>query len=138
MPADTIVQQFADFALKARFEDLPPSIVYETKMILMDAVGCALVATQTDKGKINLSLAKRFGGPADASVIGSGFKVGLSTATTVNGELMYTPDYISMIAGGNPPSRNLRWTSSNSSCDISELRVSLSLSRNRSLLTRNV
>ncbi len=104
MPQDTIVQQYADFALNARFEDLPPAIVQETKMILMDSVGCALVATQTDKGKINLSLAKKFGGPPDASVIGSGFKVGLSTATTINGELMYTPDYISMIAGGNEPS----------------------------------
>jgi 2-methylcitrate dehydratase PrpD len=104
MPADTIIQQLADFALKARWEDLPPSIVQETKMILMDAVGCALVATQTDKGKINLSLAKRFGGTPEASVIGSGYKVALSTATQVNGELMYTPDYISMIANGNEPS----------------------------------
>ena len=104
MPADTIIQQLADFALKARWEDLPPDIVQETKMILMDAVGCALVATQTDKGKINLSLAKRFGGPPEASVIGSSQKAALSTASMINGELMFTPDYISMIAGGNEPS----------------------------------
>lgn len=104
MPADTIIQQLADFALNARWEDLPPAIVQETKMILMDAVGCALVATQTDKGKINLALAKRFGGTPEASVIGSGLKVGLSTATMVNGEMMFTPDYIAMIAGGNEPS----------------------------------
>jgi 2-methylcitrate dehydratase PrpD len=104
MPAETIIQQFADFALKTRFEDLPPAIVQETKMILMDSVGCALLASLTDKGKINLSLAKRFGGPPEASVIGSGYKVSLATATLVNGELMYTPDYISMIASGNEPS----------------------------------
>jgi 2-methylcitrate dehydratase PrpD len=104
MPAETIIQELADFALQTRWEDLPPSIVQETKMILMDSIGCALVATQTDKGKINLSLAKRFGGPPEASVIGSGYKVALSTASMVNGELMYTPDYISMIASGNEPS----------------------------------
>jgi 2-methylcitrate dehydratase PrpD len=104
MPEDTIIQKFADFALKTRWEDLPAPIVQETKMILMDAVGCALIATQTDKGKINLGLAKRFGGNPEASVYGSGFKVGLNTATTINGELMYTPDYISMIANGNEPS----------------------------------
>jgi 2-methylcitrate dehydratase PrpD len=104
MPADTIIQQLADFALQTRWEDLPPAIIQETKMILMDSIGCALVATQTDKGKINLSLAKRFGGTPEASVIGSGYKVALSTATMVNGELMYTPDYISMIASGNEPS----------------------------------
>ena len=104
MPADNIIQQLADFALKAKFEDLPPDIVQETKMILMDSIGCALVASQTDKGKINISLAKRFGGTPEASVIGSGYIVGLSTATMINGELMFTPDYISMIAGGNEPS----------------------------------
>jgi 2-methylcitrate dehydratase PrpD len=104
MSADTTIQQFADFALKTKWEDLPSSIVQETKMILMDAIGCALVATQTDKGKINLSLAKRFGGTPEASVIGSGFKVALSTATMINGELFFTPDYISMIANGNEPS----------------------------------
>jgi 2-methylcitrate dehydratase PrpD len=102
--ADTIIQQFADFALKAKFQDLPADIVQDTKMVLMDAIGCALVATQTDKGKINLGLARRFGGPPEASVIGSGYKVALSTATLVNGELMFTPEYISMIAGGNEPS----------------------------------
>jgi 2-methylcitrate dehydratase PrpD len=104
MPADTVVQQLADFALQARWADLPPDIVQETKMILLDSIGCALVATQTDKGKINLSLARRFGGPSEASVIGSSLKAGLATAALVNGELMYTPDYISMIAGGNEPS----------------------------------
>ena len=104
MPQDTIIQQLADFALKTRWDDLPPSIVQQTKMLLMDSIGCALVATQTDKGKINLSLAKRFGGTPEASVIGSSYKVALSTATMVNGELMFTPDYISMVANGNEPS----------------------------------
>ena len=57
----------------------------------MDSIGCALGALATDKGKINLSLAKRFGGPPEASVIGTGDKVSLSTAAMVNGELMFTP-----------------------------------------------
>ena len=102
--ADTIIQQLADFALKTKWEDLPPDIVQETKMILMDAFGCALVASQTDKGKINLSLASRFGGNPEASVIGSNSKVSLHTATAINGELFFTPDYISMICSGNEPS----------------------------------
>ena len=80
--ADTIIQQFADFALKTKFEDLPADIVRDTKMILMDALGCALVA-------------KRFGDPPEASVIGSSYKVALSTAALINGELMFIPEYIS-------------------------------------------
>jgi len=104
VPTETTVQRFADFALKARWEDLPESIVQETKMLLMDSIGCALVATRTPKGQANLSLAKRFGGPPEASIIGSDLKAGLSTAALVNGELMWTPDYIAMVASGNEPS----------------------------------
>jgi len=101
---DKILRTLADFAVDAKWENLPPEIIQETKRILLDAIGCALVAGNTDKGKINLALAKRFGGTPEASVIGSGYKVSLLTATMINGELMFTPDYISMIASGNEPS----------------------------------
>ena len=53
---------------------------------------------------MNLTLAKRFGGPQEASVIGTDYKVSLPTAALVNGELMFTLDYTATIAGGNEPS----------------------------------
>lgn len=104
MPADTIMRQLAQFAVATGWADLPPSIVHETKLVLMDTIGCALAALTTDKGKMNLALAKRYGGLKEASIIGTGAKVALSTAAMANGELMFALDFTAMIAGGNEPS----------------------------------
>jgi len=96
-----ITRELAKFALKTKFEDLPESIVQETKLILMDTIGCALGALTTDKGKMNVALARRFGGPLEASVIGTGDKVSLLSAALANGELFVTLDYSNIIAGGH-------------------------------------
>ena len=37
-------REFARFALETKYEDLPPSVVHETKRILMDSIGCAIGA----------------------------------------------------------------------------------------------
>ena len=104
MPSNTIVRQLARFAVNTKWAELPPSIVHETKLLLMDSIGCALGALSTDKGKMNLALAQRYGGLKEASVIGTSHKVSLLTAALVNGELMFTMDFTAMIAGGNEPS----------------------------------
>jgi 2-methylcitrate dehydratase PrpD len=103
MPEDTILQELARFALETGWAALPPPIVRETKLLLMDSVGCVLGALATEKGKINVALAERYGGPPEASVIGTDKKVSLSTAALVNGELMFTMDFTAMVAGGNEP-----------------------------------
>jgi 2-methylcitrate dehydratase PrpD len=102
MPDNTI-RKLARFAVDTGWTDLPPSIVNETKLLLMDSVGCILAALTTDKGKANLSLAKRYGGPREASILGTADKVSLSTAALVNGELMFALDFTAGIAGGNEP-----------------------------------
>ena len=93
MPGDNIMRQLAEFAADTKWDALPPPIAHETKLLLMDSIGCALAALATDKGKMNLSLAKRYGGPPEASVIGTRDKVSLPTAAMVNGELMFTLDF---------------------------------------------
>ena len=103
MPNNTI-SKLAQFAVAAPWADLPLPIVNETKLLLMDSIGCALAALNTDKGKANLALAKRYGGPAEASILGTAAKVSLSTAAMVNGELMFALDFTASIAGGNEPS----------------------------------
>jgi len=96
-----ITLELARFATETKWEDLPPSIVKETKLILMDTVGCALGALATEKGKINVSLAKRYGGPPESSIIGVGDKVSCSNAAFANGELFITLDYSNIMAGGH-------------------------------------
>jgi 2-methylcitrate dehydratase PrpD len=48
----TITEQLARFAVETRWEDLPASIVQETKQVLMEHVGVGLAALSTDKGKM--------------------------------------------------------------------------------------
>jgi 2-methylcitrate dehydratase PrpD len=101
---DSTIRNLAQFAVAASWAELPASIVNETKMLLMDSIGCALAALSTDKGKANLALAKRFAGPTEASILGTDSKVSLSTAAMVNGELMFALDFTASVAGGNEPS----------------------------------
>jgi len=96
-----IIQELARFAVETKLDDLPISIVQETKLILMDSIGCALGALSTDKGQMNVALARRFGGTPEASIIGTGDKVSLSNAAYANGELFLTLDYSNIIAGGH-------------------------------------
>jgi hypothetical protein len=51
MANDNPLEGLAKFALETRWEDLPPPIVHETKLILMDCIGCVLGAQTIDKGK---------------------------------------------------------------------------------------
>lgn len=96
-----ITRELARFARETNMDDIPPSIIRETRLVLMDTMGCALGALSTDKGKMSVALAKRFGGPPEASIIGTGNKVSLSSAALANGELFITLDYSNIIAGGH-------------------------------------
>ncbi len=98
---EAVTRQLAKFAAETRWEDLPAPIVKETKLVLMEHLGVALAALSTDKGKMMAALGRRNGGPPEASIIGLGDKVGCSTASLVNGELMITLDYSNIISGGH-------------------------------------
>lgn len=101
MQVSEITRELARFAVETGWEDLPASIVQETKLILMESIGCALGALSTDKGKMMAALGRRYGGPAESSIIGLGDKVSCSNAALANGELMITLDYSNIIAGGH-------------------------------------
>src|SRR5512136_3105915 len=97
----TITQELADFAVETKFEDLPASIVEETKKILMEFIGVGLAALSTDKGKLEAALGKRLGGTPESSIIGLGDKVSSSSAALANGELMITLDYCPNMSFGH-------------------------------------
>jgi len=97
----SITRELARFAVETRWEDLPESIVHETKLVLMEHIGCALGALTTDKGKMSAALARRLGGPPESSIIGLGDRVSCANAAFANGELMLTLDYHNIIAGGH-------------------------------------
>jgi 2-methylcitrate dehydratase PrpD len=96
-----ITQELADFAVETKFEDLPASIVDETKKVLMEHIGVGLAGLTTDKGKLAVALGRKLGGPPESSILGSGEKVSSSTAALTNGELMITLDYCANMSFGH-------------------------------------
>ena len=101
MTNDNPLRGLAEFARDTRFEDLPQTVVQETKRVLMDAAGCTIGAHTVDKGKMYLALARRNGGPAEASLLGSREKVSLTNAVMTNGELMFTLDFHNIMSGAH-------------------------------------
>jgi 2-methylcitrate dehydratase PrpD len=98
-----LAEEFANFAISTRFEDLPPTIVQESKRLLLDSIGCALGGIQTAPGEMAIKLAKRLGGPPESSIIGVKGKVACSGAALANGQLINALDYDAVTAGGHAP-----------------------------------
>jgi 2-methylcitrate dehydratase PrpD len=98
-----ISQELASFAVDTKYEDLPTSVVDETKYLLLDSMGCALSSITTDRGKMSIALARRLGGPPESSILGIGDKVSCSSAAYVNGELINGTDYDALPPGRHSP-----------------------------------
>jgi 2-methylcitrate dehydratase PrpD len=100
--ASVELEGLARFAVNTKYEDLPPSVVKDVKIFLMDSIGCGLTGVTTDPGKMFISLAKRLGGPPESSIIGVNGKVSCVNAAMANGQLINAIDYDS-ISGHTPP-----------------------------------
>jgi len=87
-----ITEQLANVVTKINLDDLPQDVIKGVKWILLDSIGCALGASQTDKAKITLELVKEFGGNPQASIIG-GHRTSYALAAFANAELINALDY---------------------------------------------
>lgn len=101
MSTNNPLRELAKFARDTRYEDLPSTIVHETKRVLMDSIGCTIGAQTVDKGKMYVALARRLGGNPEASILGLDQKVSLTNATMTNGELMFTLDFHNIMSGAH-------------------------------------
>jgi len=82
----------AGFVASLQFDQLPPAVVRQSKLFLLDALGCALGAYKEDARKAGIAgaLARQFGG-GDASVIGGG-RAHPAAAALANGMLINAAD----------------------------------------------
>jgi 2-methylcitrate dehydratase PrpD len=76
----SVTKELLDFIMDTDFENLPETVVHESKRIILDSIGCAVACLSIDKGKISVALARRQGGPPEASIIGTGDKVSCANA----------------------------------------------------------
>ena len=72
----TLADRLADFALSARFEDLPEAVVVEARRRLLDAFACAAGALQEPAPTIARKVAGRVKGEPGAALIRRGEVVG--------------------------------------------------------------
>lgn len=93
MSKKTLVEQLADFASAAEFENLPDDVVRESKRALLDSIGCALGGLSLDKGKIAVQVGRGLGGPPEARIFGTGQKVSANASAFANGELITALDF---------------------------------------------
>ena len=100
--AHTELEGLARFTVETKYEDLPPHVVRDIKLFLMDSMGCGLAGVATGPGKMFISLAKRLGGPPDSSILGVKGKVSCVNAAMANGQLINALDY-DCISGHTPP-----------------------------------
>ncbi|RYE40511.1 MAG: MmgE/PrpD family protein, partial [Hyphomicrobiales bacterium] len=59
--SQTHITRLATFATTTSAGDLPQEIAEETKRIILDSVGCALAATETDAGRIGIDYGRVLG-----------------------------------------------------------------------------
>ena len=80
-------QVLSDFLGGARFETLPSSTVLRAKTFLLDYIGYAASAVDSDCGRVLRETVGGFGGIAEATVIGSDERTSVVWAALLNGAL---------------------------------------------------
>ncbi|OWT77377.1 MULTISPECIES: MmgE/PrpD family protein [unclassified Achromobacter] len=112
-PADratsTVLQQLAAFVHDVSDTPLPPPVVSYAKRLILDTLGCAFGAMDSDVAHALRRYAEEAGGAPQATLIGSGVKTSVALATLVNGGLLRYLDCNDYYFGRDPahPSGNL-------------------------------
>ena len=80
----TLASQVAEWVAGVRFEDLPSDIVDTTKLRILDVLGLALAGAETRFGRAIRSGAVAVSPPGPCRILGSGDKVGVTSAAFAN------------------------------------------------------
>lgn len=107
--APTVLQQLAAFVHDVRYEQLPPDVVGYAKRLILDTLGCAFGAMDSDVASALRRYVEDAGGAPQATLIGSGRRTSAALATLVNGGLLRYLDCNDYYFGRDPahPSGNL-------------------------------
>jgi len=110
MTDPTISERYADFAAALRFDDIPAVLVEKAKLHILDTIGVALAASQTDFAARSLAAFQRLGGGNGSVAYAQRETLGLRDAIVFNAGLANTLDYddtytptLNHISGGAVP-----------------------------------
>jgi 2-methylcitrate dehydratase PrpD len=86
-------RRLVEFATNTEYKDLPDDVVYETKRLILDTIGCAVGSNLTELGKIVNEVAEVIGGAgSEGTIWGSRRKSSSVGAAFVNAELANAMD----------------------------------------------
>src|SRR6187551_68467 len=83
----------AEFAANMRYDDIPPPVRELAKLLILDALGCGLAATDYEFARSTLAGAHALGGDGPCAVIGNQQRLPLRDAALVNGVLLHGLDF---------------------------------------------
>jgi 2-methylcitrate dehydratase len=103
---DRVLGRIRSFVDDLRFEALPPEVVHAAKRIVIDSVGCALGAYDSEPVQIGRRLASREPVAGGSTVIGSLLRTTPELAAYCNGTMIryldYNDSYSGAGGGGHP------------------------------------
>ncbi len=83
-------QALADFTVGLRYKTLPPEVISQIKLCVVDSLGCALFGSTLPWGKIITSFTKGLGKGRGALLWGDGAEVPSTSAPLANGTLIHS------------------------------------------------
>lgn len=91
----TRTEKLAEYVANHKFEDLPPEVVKQAKLTIMDTIACGIATTTEDPQKAEhaLSLIKLFPGREEATAFRGKFKTNSAFAALHNGVLCHGIDF---------------------------------------------
>ncbi len=89
---DNVTKKFVKQVLDTNIDDFSKKTIEETKIAILDAVGCMIAGTQSPIGKTALEVIGGFGGVKEATVIGVGTKLPAPLAAYITGQCCMGPD----------------------------------------------
>jgi len=81
----SIAKKFSEFIMETNLEDIPPETIKFTKELALKTVAGMLAGSITLTGRKITNFIRNQGGPAEASVIGCGFRSSVESASFANG-----------------------------------------------------
>jgi len=88
-----IATDLVNYSVNLKYSDLPEEVVHEVKRALLDSIGCAIAAYNSEAGTIVRTLVESFKTKGVATIIGSGVRTLPHYAALVNGVMLRYWDF---------------------------------------------
>jgi 2-methylcitrate dehydratase PrpD len=88
-----ISRQLAEFIIDNKYQDFDEETLKHTKNLCLSEIGMCLGGTKIPDGQAAISYVKEYGAPAEAGVIGAGFRTSAELAALANGTTSHATEY---------------------------------------------